>query len=302
MNVVNANESLQSRKHKRDDDVGTMPKDEKILDDKMNNKKKFKITLKSEIKTAVAEKPVVDSKVIRCSHDGQFHHLTYRHFCFHESSNHSCMMPWQKQSVDETIKSLGLTPKSFIDLCSNVGVELINYALIFVKTLERITSIEVEPSIIPLLKENITTFGVGNVTVLHANFLEIFTQESKTTYDLGYLDLPFTGGKNYRNKEYRNEDAYTVLNGKTRLLVSDILPILLKQIEVLVVKLPITYRFDLHMPRVSKNQCYQIQARAGRNTKPAYWLVVLTHGFLPRTSALVRIGFVQSSVEKKASD
>lgn len=197
-------------------------------------------------------------------------------------------MPWQKASVDELIAKLKLAPESFIDFCANIGADFINFTLnpAWAKTLKRSTAIEIEPRIVPILMVNVKTFGVANVTIHNDNFLSyLLEKEAKTCHDVGYLDLPFTGGEHYWKDEFKDRDLYTEFKNENlcrihfnkpsgNILLKELVPVLLKQVQTLIVKLPRTYRMDLHLPNVDKKDVTIIEARAGYKTRPAYLIVV----------------------------
>lgn len=253
--------------------------------------------------------------VKKCNHEGRLHHLTYRHLYFDSTSDKSSLMPWQKASVDELIAHLNLAPESFVDCCSNIGADAINMALNpqWAKTLKRVTMIEIEPRIVPLLTVNVKTFGVPNVTIHNDNFLSVLLKyEAKMYYDVGYLDLPFMGAEDYWKDEFKDKDLGTEFKdeelcakhfGKPpgQIFLAELIPVLLKQVQTLIVKLPRTYRMDLHLPQVDKKDVTIIEARAGKKAKPAY-LVVVFRGLFARVLATSKLPSPPREIETKKNE
>lgn len=85
-----------------------------------------------------------------------------------------------------------LSDKHITDLTGNVGGDTILFGIHF----KKVDSIELNPENYDALKNNVSTFGLSNVTLHHGDSTKLFNWKT----DVLYIDAPW-GGPDYKDKK-----------------------------------------------------------------------------------------------------
>lgn len=137
-----------------------------------------------------------------------------------------------------------------IDATAHVGTDTVN----FVKTFKCVCiAIEIDGEVVKLLKENLVTFGIEELThVVHANCLE-FLQGFKMKTDFVYFDVPW-GGATYWNK--KQIDLFLTDPHGKKMNMSQIIKFTFSQgfTDIIIAKVPNNFVTSKFMKQFNKNK------------------------------------------------
>jgi|688.fasta_scaffold42294_10 predicted RNA methylase len=160
-------------------------------------------------------------------------------------THYSVAGPYQTAQEIKIFKSLfEIVPKEIIDATAHVGVDSLTLAYAFPNA--NITSVERNPVVYELLKENIENLGYSKhqdgrkrFTVVNMS-ADVYLKDLDHTVDLIYMDPPW-GGRGYvAASDLPLHDEL----GNPTIPLSDVVNIALRKTKLLVLKAPYNFKVD----------------------------------------------------------
>ena len=169
-------------------------KGKKVIEEEEEEGEEDKID-NHEVKKVSETKEMSESKYFAQSILDQaikFGYDYYKNIKIVDSSNFSCLMPWQIKSVQSFFKRLFPDPSFIIDGTSNIGCDILNFRRMYPESF--IIGMEIDKETFEALKDNVS--NDSNIEVFHRSFLDFLDNMTMDPNLISfiYLDPPWSTG------------------------------------------------------------------------------------------------------------